>query len=139
MLLNNKHIFVVEDNMKNRVVIKVCLVAYGARVSFERKGEDVIRVLRAIYPVDMILLDLMLTNGISGYDIYDQLRMIPEFNNPPIVAVSASDSSAALPLALKKSFEGFIAKPIDSDLLPRQLVKVLNKEEVWDSGTGRFI
>jgi len=136
MLLSQKHIFVVEDNMKNRVVLQVCLGAHGAKVSFERKGDNTVRLLQTISQVDLILLDLMLLNGVNGFDVYDKIRELPEFSHVPIVAVSASDPSTAIPLARKKGFAGFIAKPIDTDVFPRQLLKVLNNEEVWDSGTG---
>ena len=36
MSLHDKHIFIVEDNLENRVVFQMALMKHGARVDFER-------------------------------------------------------------------------------------------------------
>ena len=138
MLLRDKHIFVVEDNMKNRVVTQVALVAQGARVTFERFGKDTIHVLQRVVPVHVILLDLMLAEGVSGYDVFEQIRARPEFADVPIVAVSASEPAIAIPKTRDMGFSGFIAKPIDSDMFPRQIARIINGRPVWQSGLGNF-
>src|SRR5262245_21372911 len=134
MLLKDKHVFVVEDNMKNRVVTQVALVAQGAKVTFERMGKETVRALQRVVPIDVILLDLMLAEGLSCYDVFEQIRAIPEFAHVPIVAVSASEPAIALPKTRMMGFSGFIAKPIDSDLFPRQIAQILSGKGVWSSG-----
>ncbi len=134
MLLKGKHIFIVEDNPQNRVVFQMALIIQGARVDFERWGKDTLQILKGIGSVDLIVLDLMLHNGVSGYDIFDQIRAIERFQSIPIIAVSASDPSTALPETQRRGFSGFIAKPIDMELFAEQVVKVLAGEKVWYAG-----
>ena len=134
MLLKDKFIYIVEDNTQNRVVFQMCLLREGARVEFERHGKEAVQHLSSIRNVDLILLDLMLAKGVSGFDIYDQIRARAEFAKLPIIAVSAMDPEDALPKVRRKGFNGFIAKPIDSEILAAQIVQVLAGGQVWDAG-----
>jgi CheY-like chemotaxis protein len=131
MMLKGKHIFIVEDNLTNRVVFQMSLVVEGAKVDFERWGRDTISQLQSYSQIDLIILDLMLPNGVSGYDIFTEIRTHREFDHIPIVAVSATESAVAIPKTQEMGFSGFIAKPIHESLFPRQLVQILNKEKIW--------
>jgi CheY-like chemotaxis protein len=132
MILSNKRIFIVEDNLANRAVMQMSLEYEGARTGIERWGIDALDRLKKFSPVDIILLDLMLPNNITGYDVYDQIRADPEFANTPIVAVSATDPAAAIPLTQQKGFQGFIRKPIDGDNFPKQILAILEGEAIWE-------
>jgi CheY-like chemotaxis protein len=134
MLLGDKRIFVVEDQVDNRAIVRILLEQNGAKVDFDRWGNDTIRRLHSFAPVDIILLDLMFPNRFTGYDIFDQIRAVSSYANVPIVAVSAADPSEAIPKTKSKGFAGFIAKPIDYDLFPLQIVQLLNLEPVWHMG-----
>jgi CheY-like chemotaxis protein len=131
MSISNKRIFIIVDDHSNRAIMQVLLEKHGAHVAFERWGREVIQRLRAFAPIDIILLDLMFPNNVTGYDIFDEIRTIAEFNHIPIVAVSASDASQSISLTRKKGFAGFIAKPIDFFRFPEQIDAVLRGEQIW--------
>ena len=133
-LLKNKKIFIVEDNSQNRVVFQVVLLNQGARVEFNRSGRDVINQLKSISHLDAIVLDLSLGWGASGYEIYDEIRAVPQFDHIPIVAVSATDPVTGIAKTKSKGFNGFIAKPIDDVRFSSQLAKIIDGEAVWDAG-----
>lgn len=134
MKLNGKFIFIVEDNAQNRIIYQMIMARNGARVVFDRWGRDTLRNMQKLTHVDLIILDLMLPNGWSGYEIYDQIREIPDYNTVPIVAVSASEPQAAIHKTREKGFAGFIAKPIDDDIFPDQLAQIMAGEHVWYAG-----
>lgn len=134
MILKDKRIFIVEDNTQNRVVFTMTLKPTGAVFEFERLGRGAVGRLQAFGRTDLIILDLMLMGGISGYNIFDEIRALPEYSAVPIVAVSAAEPSVAIPQTQQKGFSGFIAKPIDDDLFPEQLARVINGEAVWYAG-----
>lgn len=134
MLLEGKRIFVVEDNLQNRVIFKMILMCQGAWVEFDRWGRDALWRLQAFRDVDLIILDLMLPSGFSGYTIFDEIRNLPEFDRVPIIAVSASEPSVAIPRTQQQGFAGFIAKPIDDDLFPKQVARIIAGEKVWYAG-----
>lgn len=139
MLLANKHIFIVEDNLENRVIFTIALTKFGAAVDFERTGKDVSMALSRKGQIDLILLDLNLTHHKSGFDVCDELRATPEFAKTPIVAVSAMDPAIAIPEARRHGFTAFIAKPIDVHRFPTQLASILEGEEVWSVGERQLI
>jgi len=132
LILQGKRIFMVEDNVNNRSIMQTILEQNGAIVTFDRWGKDSINQLMKFSPVDLILMDLMLSHGNTGYDVFDQIRLESEFDDVPILAVSAHDPSLAIPQTQSKGFAGFIAKPIDFDKFPKQVAFVLQKQEIWD-------
>ena len=134
MLLKNRRIFIVEDDLANRAIVQFMLEKQGARTSIERWGTDTIRRVRAFMPVDLILLDLMFPDGVSGFDIFVELRREQDLQPIPIVAVSAMDPSAAIPKTQNLGFDGFISKPVDYDHFVPQIVSVLEGEAVWCTG-----
>lgn len=133
MLLKDKRIFIVEDNLENRIVFELLLVEQGAKVAFERWGRKTVERLQTFAPVDLILLDLMFPKGVTGYDIFTEIRKVANFATTPIVAVSATDPSEAIPKARKLGFAGFIAKPIKFAEFIKQIATILEGNPVWDS------
>ncbi|MEO8608008.1 MAG: response regulator [Chloroflexota bacterium] len=139
MLLKGKHIFIVEDNMQNRVIFQMSFIRHGAVVDFERRGRETLARLNELAEVDLIILDLMLAEGVSGFDLYDEIRALPKFAKTPIVAVSAMDPGIAIPKTLSKGFSGFIAKPIDNHLFPKQILKIIEGEPLWYAGERNWV
>jgi two-component system chemotaxis sensor kinase CheA len=135
MILKGKHIFIVEDNIQNRVVFQMALIVHGALIDFERSGQDAVTMLKKAGQVDLIILDLMLKENLSGYDIFQEIRKLPKFDAVPIIAVSAAEPAIAIPKTQALGFSGFIGKPIDDDLFAKQIVRVLAGEHVWYAGT----
>lgn len=135
MDLTGKRIFVVEDDTRNRVIFQIIMVRHGAQAHFDKWGKDTVTKIKAFGKVDLIVLDLMITGGMSGFDIFTQIRSERELDGIPIVAVSAADPSTAVPRAQELGFDGFIGKPINDDIFPEQLWRIMNGEKVWYANT----
>ncbi len=131
MRLANKRIFIIEDDPKNLTIMQVLLHQCKVQTHFERWGKDTVSRLEKFAPVDMILLDLNFPNNVTGYDIFDDIRKVPAFASVPVVAVSASDASTAIPKTQAKGFAGFISKPIDIMLFPEQIASILDGKKIW--------
>lgn len=131
MILAKRRIFVIEDDMPARAVMQAYLEQAGATVGFDRWGRDTTERLRTFAPVDALLLDLMLPNGMTGFEIFAEIRAAPEFANLPIIAVSAMDRDLALSLTRSQGFAGFIAKPVQMRSFARQVAKILSGGQVW--------
>src|SRR5690349_21342551 len=125
MALQGKRIFIVEDNVQNKTIMQLRLEMEGATIGFERWGKDTIQRLKAFAPVDIILMDLMFPNNVTGYQLFDLIRAVPQFADIPIVAVSAADPSEAKVKTSAHGFAGFIAKPIDFQMFPSDVAQVL--------------
>jgi CheY-like chemotaxis protein len=130
MSLKNKHIFIVEDNVGNLAVASVYLEQDGAKIKVERRGLKTAQAILRSLPIDIVLTDLMLPNSVSGFDIFDQIRAVPELAAIPIVAVSAADPDVAMARARQKGFSGYIAKPITARIAA-YVAAILDGKQIW--------
>ena len=105
----------------------------GAQVIFERFGNGMITLAKRYQhqKIDLIILDIMLMGGVSGYTLFEEIRTLPQYKNVPIIAVSATDSSEAIARCKALGFNGYIAKPIDERTFPHQLARIIKGEELW--------
>jgi len=131
MQLANKRIFLVEDNIGNQTIAKTLLEAHGAIVATHRTGQKVLDHLKKFHPVDLIIVDLMLPDGVTGYDIFSMIRENALFEDVPIIAMSVGDRSITVPQAKKRGFSGFISKPIKFQDFPGQIARVIAGEMIW--------
>ncbi len=132
MSLTGKRFFLLEDDPINFSIISVILRKHGARVTLDHWGDTTLKRMRLVpKEYDLILLDLMLPGQASGYDVYDAIREVPEFQHIPVVAVSAADPDVEIPKVKAKGFSGFISKPISRREFPNQLIAILNGENIW--------
>lgn len=131
MQLKGKRVFVVEDDAKNMAIIAVTLKKHGAIVIQDAWNSGSIHLLKDYLPIDVVLMDLMLRGGRSGYDIIDEIHADPDLTNIPIVVVSASNASAEMNRAREKGCKGYIEKPISYQMFPRAIASVIQGEEVW--------
>ena len=136
LALSGKRIFIVEDNTLNRVVYQITLGVQGAYLDFDRWGKEAVDRLKRSRNWDLIILDLMLYRGISGFDIFQEIRSLPEYDQVPIIAISASEPSVARPRARELGFSGFISKPVDEATFADQIGRVIAGEQIWHDGTS---
>ena len=132
MLLQNKRIFFIEDDGKNIAVIFSILQQNGAEVKFGPWGYAVDSILEFM-PVDLILLDMMLPEGHSGFEIFEQIRKEPRLNAIPIAAVTAMESATAMTRAREMGFNGYINKPVRVSTFPKYINTLIEGGEVWGS------
>ena len=130
MSLKNRRIFIVEDNVGNLAVASIYLEQDGAKIKVERRGLKTAQAVLRSLPIDIILTDLMLPNSVSGFDIFDEIRRVPELAAIPVVAVSAADPDVAMVRARQKGFNGYIAKPITPRIV-EYVQAVLDGKPIW--------
>ena len=131
MILKGKNIFVIEDDPINLAVISSILRSLGAKVTIDLWGDTATQTLVKAMPIDILLLDLMLPKGLSGYDVFDQIREVPELNEVPIVAVTALDPGIGMNKAREKGFQGYITKPIRANTFGQYISAILEGKQVW--------
>jgi two-component system cell cycle response regulator DivK len=128
-------VLIVEDNVRNYALLARLLSFMGVRqTEWKRSGWHVMEFAQETLPqVDLILLDIHLPEE-DGYEVLGRLREDEHFRNTRIVAVTADVTSKNLSRAQDAGFDGFLAKPIDVDLFPDQIRRILSGEVVWDLG-----
>lgn len=109
----------VEDEKNLNSLVKNYLEKEGYEVITFFNGEDVLNY-EDLLKVQLWILDIMLGDGINGYDI---IKFIREKNkNVPVIFTSARDQDIDKIVGLELGSDDYIAKPYS----PRELVLRIN-------------
>ncbi len=103
-------ILIVEDNERNRRLVRDVLQASGYRTLECESGEEGVRLARESQPA-LVLMDIQLP-GIDGLEALRRLRADPATAAIPVVAVTASAMTHNRQTILAAGFDGYQTKPI---------------------------
>jgi CheY-like chemotaxis protein len=135
MLLYQKRIYIVEDNVRNRLIYQLTLLKHAAELFFDTRGDETLLRLKNVQQKPhLIILDLMLGTAQDGFDLGRQIRDLPGCRELPLVIISAAEPIAAMTTARTMGLSGFIAKPIDSSLFADQVSRLIAGQKVWSAG-----
>ena len=112
----------IEDDVPNRILVKRVLEAEGFRVVEAGSGRQGLEVAQRERPM-LILVDISMP-GMDGFEVTSRLKALPGLSAVPIIAVTANVMKGDREKTLAAGCSGYIEKPIDVDLLPRQLAAV---------------
>ena len=107
----NELILLVEDNDKNRKLMRDVLAFKGYRLAEAETGEDGVRLARELHP-DLILMDIQLP-GINGITAFRQIRDDPATATIPAIAVTASAMTQDRKTIMAAGFDGYQSKPLN--------------------------
>jgi two-component system, cell cycle response regulator DivK len=124
-------VLVVEDNVANFVLIARMLGYMGIHCEWKTSGYEVVEYARTLPRLDLILMDIRLPYE-DGYGALQKIRTSPNLKSTRVVAVTAEGSPEQMRKAREASFDGFIAKPLDPDLFPDQIRRILAGDPVWE-------
>ena len=106
----NELVLIVEDNEKNRKLVRDTLQFKGYKTIEAETGEDGVRLAREHQPA-LILMDIQLP-GIDGITALGQLRADPATAAIPVMAVTASVMAQDRQKIVNAGFDAFQGKPI---------------------------
>ena len=106
-----ERILIIEDNEKNRKLVRDVLQFKGYETVETETAEDGIALAQADPPA-LILLDIQLP-GIDGIEAFHRLRADSRTDAIPILAVTASAMVEDRNRIKEAGFEGYVSKPID--------------------------
>jgi len=109
----------VEDEKNLSNLVKNYLEKEGYEVITFYNGEDVINYEELI-KVNLWILDIMLGEGINGYDVIKYIR--EKNSNVPVIFTSARDQDIDKIIGLELGSDDYVAKPYS----PRELVLRIN-------------
>lgn len=124
---------VVEDDAGGMAIIGVLMRHLGINAYINTTGDDVVALADAMpRKPDIIFLDINLPRT-TGYEIIEKLRATERYKDVTIVAVTAQDADTEIPKCKAAGFNAYIGKPISRIRFPKQLRRILNGEEVWET------
>jgi CheY-like chemotaxis protein len=117
-------ILIVEDNEKNRKLLRDVLRFKGYQTVETETAEEGIRLAQESQPA-LILMDIQLP-GIDGITALRQLRADPGTRKIPIIAVTASAMIHSRKEILAEGFDGYQTKPISLKDFLEEVRRVLD-------------
>lgn len=124
--MSDKNVMVVEDNEKNRKLMRVVLKAKGYNVIEATTGEEALNLLKNQKP-NIILMDIQLP-GIDGLTLIKQIKADSVTKEIPIIAVTAYAMKGDEQKILDTGCEAYMSKPINTQELPLVIEKYIKKE-----------
>lgn len=117
------HILLVEDNPINQQVAQELLTAEGFIIDIANNGQEALDVLRP-NKYDLILIDLQMP-VLDGYATTRRIRENADYNNLPIIAMTADAIQGIREKALASGMNDYVTKPIELNSLFTALKKWL--------------
>ena len=106
----NELVLVVEDNEKNRKLVRDVLQFHGYEILETDNAEEGIKLARERQPA-LILMDFHLP-GMNGIEALSQLRAEPSTKDIPVIAVTASAMTEDRKRIIAAGFDSLQTKPI---------------------------
>ncbi|GAC1476943.1 MAG: HAMP domain-containing protein [Gemmatimonadaceae bacterium] len=115
-VFHDKHVLVVDDDVRNIFSLTSVLEEHGMRVSYAENGRDAINLLRSTPGIDLVLMDVMMPE-MDGYETTRAIRANPDFRTLPIVALTAKAMKGDREKTIAAGASDYITKPVDTEQL----------------------
>ncbi len=108
--LGKPMILLVEDNEDSRTIFSSIL---NKDFTCDMASDGITAIAMAeVNTYDIILMDINLGLGIDGIETFNRIRQLPNFNNAPVIAITAFGVKEDRDTFLKLGFYDYIQKPV---------------------------
>jgi two-component system, cell cycle response regulator DivK len=122
--VSRRMILIVDDNPQNLKLARVLLTGKGYDVRTAVDAEAALHLLDSVTP-DLILMDIQLP-GMDGLELTRLLKSNPARAAIKILALTAYAMVGDRERVLAAGCDGYVAKPIDIETLPRVIAELLD-------------
>ncbi len=123
-ILENKKILIVGDNITSSSVIQKNLNQFKCKTTIVTCGKEALLTLFEVLDFDLIVADMQMTD-MDGMQLASRIRQ--EHASLPIVLLSGLGDNR--PKGLLENFCAIVNKPIKQNVLIKQVLRLLKKEE----------
>ncbi|MCI0745407.1 MAG: HAMP domain-containing protein [Verrucomicrobia subdivision 3 bacterium] len=115
-VLENKKVLLVDDDVRNIFAMTSVLERFKMNVVSAENGRDALALLQRDPEINIVLMDIMLPT-MDGYETIGAIRQIADFENLPVIAVTAKAMKGDREKCFAAGASDYIAKPVDADQL----------------------
>jgi len=121
-------VLLVEDNMLNRAVTVLMLKPHFDMMT----ASDGITALAIASKkqFDIVLMDINLGEGIDGIETLQRLRMLDDYKDVPVIAVTAYVLSKDEEKFMEMGFDGYVPKPFTKEFIVSTMNKFIHKTKI---------
>jgi CheY-like chemotaxis protein len=124
--MSGELILIIEDNEKNRKLVRDVLQVKGYRTIETETAEEGLK-LASEQPLALILMDIQLS-GMDGITALKQLKAEAKTKSIPVIAVTASAMTYNRQTMMAEGFDGYQAKPISLKDFLGEIERVLVRQ-----------
>jgi signal transduction histidine kinase/CheY-like chemotaxis protein/HAMP domain-containing protein len=124
--LGGRKILIADDDMRAVYAMSALLRAKGAQPLVADTGKVALEVLSAHPEIEAVLMDIMMPE-MDGYEAMRRIRLDPRFARLPVIALTAKAMKVDLQKCLDAGATGYVAKPVDAELLFGMLQSTLGQ------------
>ena len=121
----HKEILIVDDEPGIIVPLQFLMEQQGYNVMTAQRGEDALDLIYRYKP-DLVLLDIMLP-GIDGYEVYEIVRLNPDYQDVKIVFLTARGREVEIAKGMALGADAYITKPFSNAALVAKVKELLGK------------
>jgi CheY-like chemotaxis protein len=107
---------VVDDDVRNVFALTTILKNRGMNVIYAENGKLGVQALVANPNTNLVLMDTMMPE-MDGLEATQKIRMIKEFQDLPIISLTAKAMKGDREKCLEAGASDYITKPVDADHL----------------------
>ena len=124
--LHGLSLMLVEDNLTNQLVASELLKQQGATIQIASTGSEALTILEHNgLSFDLVLMDLQMP-GMDGYETTRLIRQLPQYQQLPIVAMTANAMPSDKAACLAAGMQDHIAKPFNLDEVIEKTLRYSN-------------
>jgi len=118
-------VLIVEDNEKNRKLIRDLLQAKGYQTIESDAAEEGLKLAQERNPA-LILMDIQLA-GVDGITAMKQLKAAPATRTIPVIAITASAMTYNRQSMLAEGFDGYQMKPFNLSEFLAEIARLIEQ------------
>jgi len=123
--LAGRKVLVVDDEPYIQKILSFKLRLTGLDPLEASSGEEALRLVREGGP-DLVLLDVSLTPGLTGFDVCRILKENPATAAIPIIMLTARTLPAERDLGIRLGAASYVTKPFSTKVLVQEIEKALS-------------
>lgn len=120
--MNRKKVLIIDDDSRNIFALTATLKAKSFDCVSCLSAPEALEILKEKKDIDIILIDMMMPE-MDGYDAIPLIKEIPDYEQVPIIAVTAQAMTGDREKCILAGADDYISKPINVD----KLMLVLNQ------------
>ena len=127
-VLAGKRVLLAEDNEINQRVFKGLLDGSGIEIMTVENGMEAVEYLQKDPRIDLIFMDISMP-VMDGYDATKLIREYREYDEIPIIALTANAMQNEIDRAIECGMQGYIGKPLSVDTFYAKLLELLGNNK----------
>lgn len=121
--LAGRKILIVDDDVRNIFTLTSVFEAHDSVTVYAESGREALDTLEKTPDIEIVLMDIMMPE-MDGYETMQRIRAMPQYENLPIIAVTAKAMKEDRKKCLDAGASDYLVKPIDT-------AQLLSLVRVW--------